>query len=223
VSIDTDTTQRTEPPSCPAFADGVHDLAEQFLVGDVFASVRIAAALHHFATKALDFIGSHTTEVVVERIAGFELLTVNQQGVGPWQWVAGGFIKIPEQRQTSIHQRRCAVGVVALKSGNEVINELRDCGVLADDDEARRDLDASFIPKLEGLLIVAVERLQRRLQAGREFERIELFAFAAAFFRHVLANVLPEIPEHRHFAAGDVLCHGDARELDDAAFDGVHQ
>jgi hypothetical protein len=70
---------------------------------------------------------------------------------------------------------------------------------------------------------VAIERLQCRLQAGREFEGIEVFALAAALFGHVLADVLPEVAEHRHFVAGNVLGHRYARQLDDAAFDGVHQ
>ena len=48
-------------------------------------------------------------------------------------------------------------------------------------------------------------------------------AFAAALLRHVLADVLPEVAEHRHLVAGDVLGHRHARQLDDAALDGVHQ
>ena len=45
----------------------------------------------------------------------------------------------------------------------------------------------------------------------------------APLLGHVLADVLPEIAEHRHFVAGDVLRDGDARQLDDAALDGVHE
>ena len=63
-------------------ADGVHDLAEQFLVGDVVAGSRVAGALDDLAAKALDLVGSHAAEVVVERIAGFELLAVDEQRVG---------------------------------------------------------------------------------------------------------------------------------------------
>jgi hypothetical protein len=35
--------------------------------------------------------------------------------------------------------------------------------------------------------------------------------------------VLPQVAEHRHLAAGDVVGDRHARQLDDAAFDGVHQ
>ena len=81
----------------------------------------------------------------------------------------------------------------------------------------------AVLPQLEGLLVVAVERFERRLQARGQLERVEFLALAAALLRHVLADVLPEVAEHRHFVAGDVLRHGHARQLHDAAFDGVHQ
>ena len=35
--------------------------------------------------------------------------------------------------------------------------------------------------------------------------------------------MLPEIAEHRHLAAGDVVRDRDARQFDDAALDGIHQ
>ena len=69
-------------------ADGVHDLAEQFLVGDVFAGTRVAGALDDLAAKALDLVGRHAAEVVVERIARFELLAVDEQRVRARQRVA---------------------------------------------------------------------------------------------------------------------------------------
>ncbi len=204
-------------------ADGVHDLAEQFLIGDVLAGAGIAGALDNFAAKALDFVGSHAAKIVVERIARFELLAVDEQRVRARQRIAGGFVEIAEQGEASILQRRGAVFVLAVEAGDEVVNELRDGGVLADDDETGRHLDALLLPELEGLLVVAVEGLQRRLQAGGEFERVEFLAFAAPFLGHVLADVLPEVAEHRHFIAGDVFGHRDARQFDDAAFDGVHE
>jgi hypothetical protein len=70
---------------------------------------------------------------------------------------------------------------------------------------------------------VAVEGLERGLQAGGKFEGIELATLAAAFLGHVLADVLPEVAIDRHFIAGDVFRDGNARQFDDAAFDGVHE
>ena len=69
-------------------ADGVHDFAQQFLVGDVLAGSRVAGALDDLAAEAVDFVGGHGAEVVVERIAGFELLAVDEQGVRPRERVA---------------------------------------------------------------------------------------------------------------------------------------
>ena len=59
------------------FPDGVHDLAEELLVGDVGDGADIAAALVHFPAEALDFIGGHAAEIVVEGVAGFELFAVD--------------------------------------------------------------------------------------------------------------------------------------------------
>ena len=56
-----------------------------------------------------------------------------------------------------------------------------------------------------------------------QFERIEVLGFAAPFLRHLGADMFPKVSEHGHLAAGDVVGHRHARQLDDAAFDGVHQ
>ena len=90
-------------------ADGVHDLAQQFLVGDVVAGAGIAGALDDLAAEAVDLVGGHLVEIVVERIAGFELLAVDQQRVGPRQRVAGDLVEVAEQRQAAVFQRAGAV------------------------------------------------------------------------------------------------------------------
>ena len=82
VSIETETTQRIELAELARLADRVHDLAQQVLVGDVLAGAAVAGALDDLAPEALDLVGGHVAEVVVERIAGFELLAVDQQRVG---------------------------------------------------------------------------------------------------------------------------------------------
>ena len=76
--------------------------------------------------------------------------------------------KLRNRAQASVLQRGRAVLVLAMEAGDEVVDELRDRRVLADDDEAGRHLDARLLPELEGLLVVAVEGLQRRLQAAWE-------------------------------------------------------
>src|SRR5262249_32825157 len=52
-------------PKLPRFADGVHHLAQQLLVGDTFASSDIPSSLDSFSSKSLDFIRRHGTEVLV--------------------------------------------------------------------------------------------------------------------------------------------------------------
>ena len=79
------------------------------------------------------------------------------------------------------------------------------------------------LPERERLLVVAVERFERGLQLRRQLQRVEVAAGAAALLRHVLADVLPQVAVDRHLVAGDVLGHRHARQLDDAALDGVHQ
>ena len=78
-------------------------------------------------------------------------------------------------------------------------------------------------PQLVRLVIVAVEGLQRGLQFNREAERVKICRLAAALPGHPRANVLPEVAELGHVAAGNVVGHRHARQLDDAAFNGVHQ
>ena len=127
-------------------ADGVHDLAQQFLVGDVVAGAGVAGALDDLAAEAFDLVGGHAAEVVVERVAGFELLAVDEQRVGARERVAGGLVEVAEQGEAAVLQRGRAVFVLPVEAGDEVVDQLRDGGVLADDDEAGRHLDARCPP-----------------------------------------------------------------------------
>ena len=78
-------------------ADRVHDLAKQFLVRDVLAGTGIAGPLHNLTAEPLDFVGCHGAEIIIKRIAGFELFAVDQERVRTRQWIAGGFVEITEQ------------------------------------------------------------------------------------------------------------------------------
>ena len=85
VSIETETTQRIDPPKLAVLADGVHDFAKQRHVVEFLAALQLvgqlAAALDDLAAEALDLVGCHVAEIVVQRLAGFELLAVDQQRV----------------------------------------------------------------------------------------------------------------------------------------------
>jgi aldehyde dehydrogenase (NAD+) len=78
-------------------ADRVHDLAEQFLVGDRLGGAPVAGALDDLAAEPLDLVGRQLAEVVVERVAGFELLAVDQERVGAAQRLAV-LVEVAEQR-----------------------------------------------------------------------------------------------------------------------------
>jgi hypothetical protein len=61
-------------------ADGT--FAQQVLLGDVVGGADVTRALDDFAAETVDFISGHFTEVFFQRLAGFELFRVDQQGRG---------------------------------------------------------------------------------------------------------------------------------------------
>ena len=146
VSIETETTQRIGLAEAVLLADGVHHLAQQVLVGDVLAGPHVAGALDDLAAEALDLVRGHVAEVLVERLAGFELFGVDQQRARPGQPVAV-LVVVPEERKAPVLQRRRAVVVLAVEAGDEVVDQLRGRGVVADHDEDRRDLDPCLLPE----------------------------------------------------------------------------
>ncbi len=75
----------------------------------------VAGALDDLAAEALDLVGRHAAEVVVQRLAGFELLAVDQQRVRARQRVAV-LVEVAEQRQPAVLERGGAV--VVLRAGS---------------------------------------------------------------------------------------------------------
>ena len=88
VSMETETTQRIEPPSWPGLPTVFMTSRSSSWSVMFSACAAIAGALDDLAAEALDLVGGHAAEVVVERIAGFELLAVDEQRVRPRQRVA---------------------------------------------------------------------------------------------------------------------------------------
>ena len=76
-------------------ADGVHHLAQQVLVGNSVPRPRVAGAFDDFPSEALDLVRGHVAELLIERLAGFQLFGVDQQRARPGQPVAV-FIVVPE-------------------------------------------------------------------------------------------------------------------------------
>ena len=65
-------------PESARFAHGVHDLAQEVLVGEILRLPGIAGALDDLAAEALDLVGGHGAEVVIQGLPGFQLLAIDQ-------------------------------------------------------------------------------------------------------------------------------------------------
>ena len=61
------------------------------------ACVPVARALDDLAAEALDLVGGHLAEVLVERLARLELLAVDQERVRSGERVAV-LVEVPEER-----------------------------------------------------------------------------------------------------------------------------
>ena len=70
---------------------------------------------------------------------------------------------------------------------------------------------------------MAVEGCERGLQLDGQLERVESAGIAAPLLGHVGPDLLPENAELGRVAVGDVVGDRHARQLDDAALDGVHE
>ena len=65
----------------------------------------VARTFDDLAAEAVDLVSSHSAEIVIELLAGFELLAVDQQGAGSTQRVPV-LVEVAEQVQAAILQCR---------------------------------------------------------------------------------------------------------------------
>jgi hypothetical protein len=70
---------------------------------------------------------------------------------------------------------------------------------------------------------MAVERIERRLKLWRQAEGIEILVLPTTLLRHLLADVIPKVAEHRHLVSWDVVGDRNAWQLHDPALDRVHE
>ena len=98
-----ETTQRMEPPSWPGLPTVFMTSRSNSWSVMFSACASVAGALDDLAAKALDLVGGHAAKVVVERIAGFELLAVDQQCVGARERVAV-LVEIAEKAEAAVLQ-----------------------------------------------------------------------------------------------------------------------
>jgi hypothetical protein len=208
-------------PEFSGLADCVHDLAQQILIGNLLHR-RGAGTLRPFALELVDLGAGIVPEVVMQGVARFELLAVDQERARARQAIAV-LVVIAEQLQPSRDVAGFLAFLLPLETGDEVIDQLRGCGVVADDNEHRRRADPLLFPKLEGLLVVTVEGKQRRLQLRWQAQRIEHATLAPPLLRHPPADMVPEVAVDRHLAGRQIVGDRYARQLDDAALDRVHE
>ena len=149
-------------PQPPRLADGIHNLAQQLLVADVLSLTTVASALDNLPPKAINLVGSHIAEIPIERVARLQLLAVDQQRARPWVLIAL-FVKVAKQFQAPVYQRRRAIVVLAMETGDIVVHQLGGRGIIADHDEARRDVNALLLHQLKSFLIMSVQGVQRGL------------------------------------------------------------
>src|SRR3989442_419380 len=83
----------------------------------------VACTFDELTAEALDLIGRHAAEIVIQPFAGFELLAVDEQGVWPGKRVAV-LVEITKQREASVFKCRRAVVVLPVKAGDKVVHQL---------------------------------------------------------------------------------------------------
>ena len=104
VNIETETTQRMLLPNLARLADRVQHFAQQFLIGDAVRVAGFARAFGDLAAESLDFVARHAAEFLVQRVARFELLAVDQAACWAGKRIAGRFVEITEEGKPAVLQ-----------------------------------------------------------------------------------------------------------------------
>ena len=110
---------RHDAPDGPAkaafFSNSVHDFTKQVLIGNVLGLTAVTGTFDYFPAETLDLVGSHVAKVLIERVAGLELLTVDQECMGPAKRVVV-LIKISEELKASVLKFGRAILVFLIKA-----------------------------------------------------------------------------------------------------------
>ena len=102
VSMATETTQRMESPSRPGLLT-VFMTSRSRAWSVMFSACWRSPVRSMMSRRALDLVGSHGAEIVVQLLARFELLAVDQQGAGSAELVAV-LVEVAEEFQAAILQ-----------------------------------------------------------------------------------------------------------------------
>jgi len=107
-------TDRLAKPSL--FANRVHHLTQQILIGKVFSLSAIVGSLNNFAAEPLNLVARHLPKVFIERLARLKLLAVDQQRSRLGE--RGAIItEIPEERKPTVFKLFGAIRLLTIKSG----------------------------------------------------------------------------------------------------------
>ncbi len=202
-------------------ADGVQDLAQDVLVGQV---VRAAAgeAGDVFALELVDLPSGGLLERGVQGVAAVELHGVDEQADRPMAPGAG--IDIAEQRELAGNRDRRPIGHRPVVARDPVEHELGHARVRAHHDEHGRTAHAGLCPLAKRPLVVPVQALQRPFELlGQDRISLPHRRVAQALAREPIAHVDPQIAVPGELADHRVVGHRHARHLDDPGFDRVHE
>ena len=137
VSMETETTQRMAPPSCPGLPTVFMTSRSSSWSEMLSPACASPAAFDYLPPKALNLVGRHRSEVIVKCITSFELLAVDRAAYS----VAATGCRWPRRNYGTVCVGHSADVVVPSaffrwNPDTKVIDQLRDCGVLANNDEA---------------------------------------------------------------------------------------
>jgi hypothetical protein len=122
--METETTQRMSAPSSAGLADGVHDLAQQVLVGEVLRLLRIAGALDDLAPETLDLVRGHGGKLLSsaspDSSCSLSMSRVRGRGSGS----PCSSLKLRKQRQAALVEAGGTVLLLAVEPGDEVVDQL---------------------------------------------------------------------------------------------------
>jgi len=206
-------------------ADGVENLAEQVLVADrVDVPTREPGPV--VGLELVDLACGDPLELRAHGLARLQLAAVDEDRAGLRPPAVVG--DVAEQVERPGNGDGGSVRQRPLVAGDVVEDELRDAGVVADDDEHRRGRACGLgllvgAPAPVVRLVVAVEAVQRTLQLGGKPRLAGDRRALAALSREVVAHPRPQVAIRRKPAPHRVVGDRDARDFHDAAFDRVDQ
>ncbi len=147
VSIETETTQRMEPPSWPGLPT-VFMTSRSSSWSVMFSPARASPVRSMISRRKRSISSAAMPRKLSSSASPASSCSLSMSSVfGRGQRVAGGLVEVAEQGEAAVFQRGRAVLVLAVEAGDEVVDQLRDGGVLADDDEAGRHADARSPPR----------------------------------------------------------------------------